>query len=169
MRYGWKMETLPLQCPCGDSLSLSVNPTMICQKGDFPKLRHNEIRDLFANLFKEVCPNTCTEPECSQLQTANTDDGPRSGMSIEWHAFTPLVLSTTGGMVCECTTFYKCLADQLAEKHKSSYSLTMGWLRCRISFALLRSAFQALRRIRSSANSQVPVDIALVSMEGSIR
>ena len=34
---------------------------------------------------------------------------------VERGAFTPLVLSTTGGMARECTIFYKCLADRLAE------------------------------------------------------
>ena len=47
-------------------------------------LRHNEIRDLTADLLKEVCPNTCIEPalqpligESFQLQSTNTEDGAR--------------------------------------------------------------------------------------------
>ena len=84
---------------------------------------------------------------------------------VEWGAFTPLVLSTTIGMASEGTIFYKCLADWLAEKRKTNYSLMMGWLRCRISFALLRSAIRALRGSRSSINALAPLDIQVVSGE----
>ena len=84
---------------------------------------------------------------------------------VERGAFTPLVLSTTGGMARECTIFYKRLADRLAEKRKTNYSLMMRWLRCRISFALLRSAIRALRGSRSSINALAPLDIQVVSGE----
>ena len=84
---------------------------------------------------------------------------------VERGAFTPLVLSTTGGMARECTVFYKRLADRLADKRKTTYSLVMTWLRCRISFALLRSAIRALRGSRSSTTALAPVDIPLASSE----
>ena len=83
---------------------------------------------------------------------------------VEQGAFTPLVLFTMGGMSRECT-IYKHLADWLAEKRKTNYSLMMGWLRCRISFALLRSAIRALRGSRSSINALAPLDIQVVSGE----
>ena len=82
---------------------------------------------------------------------------------VERGAFTPLVLSTTGRMARECTIFYKRLADRLAEKRKTNYSLMMRWLRCRISFALLRSAIRALQGSRSSINALAPLDIQVVS------
>ena len=53
---------------------------------------------------------------------------------IEHASFTPIVLSTTGGMGPIATTFYKRLADRLASKWNSSYSQTIGWLRCRLTF-----------------------------------
>lgn len=34
-----------------------------CPKGGFPSIRHNEIRDLTANLLTEVCNDVCIEPE----------------------------------------------------------------------------------------------------------
>ena len=37
---------------------------------------------------------------------------------VEWAAFTPLVLSTTGGMARECTIFYKRLADRLLRSER---------------------------------------------------
>ena len=83
---------------------------------------------------------------------------------VEWAAFTPLALSTAGGMARECTIFYKRLADQLAEKRKTNYSLMMGWLRCRISVALLRSAIRALQG-SCSISALAPLDIQVVSGE----
>ena len=35
---------------------------------------------------------------------------------VEQGVFTPLVFSTTGGMACECATFYRCLADMISIK-----------------------------------------------------
>ena len=69
---------------------------------------------------------------------------------VEHSSFTPLVLSATGGMGNEATTFFKCLASLLAEKWDSHYSSTLSWLKCRLSFSLLRSAIQAIRGAQSS-------------------
>ena len=57
---------------------------MSFHKGGFPTVRHNKIRDLTANLLKEVCPNTCIEPglqsldgEVFRLRTTNTEKDAR--------------------------------------------------------------------------------------------
>ena len=47
---------------------------------------------------------------------------------VEHGVFTPLVLSTNGGMGTEATTFYKRLADLIANKRNHDYSMVMGWL-----------------------------------------
>ena len=44
---------------------------------------------------------------------------------VEHSTFTPLVLSTTGGMG---TTFYKRLAAMLSEKRDVPYSKMIGWI-----------------------------------------
>jgi len=46
---------------------------------------------------------------------------------IEHATFTPLVLSTTGGMGRAATTFYKRLAAMLAEKRDVPYAETLNW------------------------------------------
>ena len=80
------------------------------------------------------------------------------------HSFTPLVLSATGGMANEATTLYKRLASRLATKWDHPYSSTMSWLRCRLSFSLLRSCIQCIRGARSSCGhvikSPPPIDLA---------
>ncbi len=47
---------------------------------------------------------------------------------IERGVFTPLVLSTWGGMGKEAATFYKRLADLIASKRQNPYPAVMGWL-----------------------------------------
>ena len=64
---------------------------------------------------------------------------------VEMGSFTPLVFSTFGG-ISGCTSiFYKRLAYLLSLKREVPYSSAMSWLRCRISFSLLRSAIECLR------------------------
>ena len=79
---------------------------------------------------------------------------------IEHSSFTPLVMSTTGGMGKEATTFFKRLASLLSAKwdttySNTTYSNTLNWLRCRLSFSLLRSSIQAIRGARSSQGRAV--------------
>ena len=80
---------------------------------------------------------------------------------VEHGFFTPLVFSTSGAMGREATIFYKRLADLLSDKQDKAYSLIMGWLRCRLSFAILRSAIMCLRESRSSYHHPVYCDLAL--------
>ena len=90
---------------------------------------------------------------------------------VEHTSFTPLVFSATGGMAKQATTFYKRLASMLADKWGQTYSATLCWLRCRISFSLLRSAIQCIRGARSSRGSpdreHHPID--LVNSESELR
>ena len=202
LRCGWSPQRLPTSCACGSKLS--IDHALLCPKGGFPLIRHNEICDLTANLMTEVRKEVCIEPvllpltgEVLEGRTAIHDDGARldiaangfwgrsyDGSFLDVHifdphapsnssqpiaacyrthekakkrvyeqrvrevqkaTFTPLVLSASGGMACEATHFYQHLASRLAEKWYEPYSTTMAWLRCRISFTLLRSAIQSLR------------------------
>ena len=69
---------------------------------------------------------------------------------VEHGSFSPLVFSVTGGMAKEATVFYKRLASLLADKWNQPYSITINWLRCRLSYSLLRSSIRSLRGARSS-------------------
>ena len=80
---------------------------------------------------------------------------------IEHATFTPLVLSTTGGMG-RAATFYRRLASMLAEKRDISYSTALNWIRCRLSFALLRASIMSIRGARSSRHhpaTECPIDL----------
>ncbi len=85
---------------------------------------------------------------------------------IEHGSFTPLVLSATGGMGNAATICYKRLASLIASKRDQPYSSTMAWVRCILSFSLLRSAIQCIRGSRSAgghaAKQQLPpVDLVM--------
>ena len=67
---------------------------------------------------------------------------------VEQGSFTPLVFTTSGGWAPRAHTFYSCLAQQLAEKRKQAKSCVVAWMRCRLSFSLLRSALLCLRGTR---------------------
>ena len=52
-RYGWQLSRLPGTCECGSSFS--IDHALSCKKGGFISLRHNEIRNVTANLLSEFC------------------------------------------------------------------------------------------------------------------
>ena len=73
---------------------------------------------------------------------------------IEHGSFAPLACSISGGMVPIATTVYKRMASLIAEKHNDPYSSTIFWLRCKLSFSLLRSAIMCIRGSRSSQTNK---------------
>ena len=74
---------------------------------------------------------------------------------IERASFTPLVFTTSGGMASEATVFFKRLASMLAEKRGESYSETMGFVRCAVSFCLLRAVLSCIRSSYSFVKVQL--------------
>ena len=84
---------------------------------------------------------------------------------VEHASFTPLVFTTSGGASPLTSTFLKHLASKLAEKRDVAYSTTIGWLRARLSFSLLRSAVMCIRGSRSTvghARHDSMPDVAVV-------
>jgi hypothetical protein len=65
LRYGWLPSNLPQSRICG--APFSVDHAMICHKGGFPTIGHNEIRDLTACFLDEVCHNVGIEPSLQPL------------------------------------------------------------------------------------------------------
>ena len=206
LRYGWRPSHLPSHCICGHHFT--VEHALICTRGGFPSIRHNELRDITAGFLSEVCHNVGTEPllqplsgEQLTLRTANREDGARLDIAadnfwgrdrncaffdirvfspfaqshrntslsqcykkneqekkraydqriieVEHGSFSSLVFSTSGGMGPTANVVYKRIASMIAQKHKT-YSKTLHWIRCKLSYSLLRSATMCLRGARSS-------------------
>ena len=80
---------------------------------------------------------------------------------VEHASFTPLVLTATGGLANEATIFYKRLASLIAAKRNNPYNATLSWLRCRLSFSLLRSAIRCIRGAHSSCGHALYSPISL--------
>ena len=70
-------------------------------------------------------------------------------LNNEHGSFTPLVFSTNGGMGRECVIYHKHLAEKIASKTGQSYERVMTWIRCKLSFVVMRSALLCLRGSRS--------------------
>ena len=82
MWYGWQLKNIPTHCPCGSGFS--VEHALFCLKSGVTIMRHNEVRDLTANLMSEVSRDVCIEltlqPVTGELlhgASAITDDGAR--------------------------------------------------------------------------------------------
>ena len=68
---------------------------------------------------------------------------------VDCGSFTPMVLSSSGGMGPRMSMALKHLAKITAEKTNQALSVTFALLRCRFVFCLLRSALVCLRGSRS--------------------
>ena len=73
LRYGWDLKLAPSKCRCGEGFD--VNHVLVCRQGGFNTIRHNELRDTFSSLLREVCQEVTTEP-C--LQPLSGEIFPRS-------------------------------------------------------------------------------------------
>ena len=91
---------------------------------------------------------------------------------IEHGSFSPLVFSAAGGMDETAKVVYKRIASQIADKYNKPYSKTINWLRCRLSFSLLRTAVMCLRGSRSSLHHPISsscgeIDLAIAEGQGA--
>ena len=60
LRMAWAPIDLPITCQCG--LEFTVSHALSCQLGGFPTLRHDETRDLLADVMTETCNSVAVEP-----------------------------------------------------------------------------------------------------------
>ncbi len=91
-------------------------------------------------------------------------------LQVEHGDFSPLVFATTGGMGPQATAVTARLGHRLAEVKKLPFSVVMGWIRCRLSFALLRSTLVCLRgsRPRRPKVDNNPIDLAVCETKVSL-
>jgi len=78
-------------------------------------------------------------------------------VEVEHGTFTPLVFSCFGGMSRECGTFYKKLAEKLADKRNLSVSEATCFVRTKINFSLIKSLVLCIRGSRTVRDNICPV------------
>ena len=82
---------------------------------------------------------------------------------VEHADFNPLVFTTVGAMGPQCQIVVKKLAEKLSAKKGLMRSVVTGWLRVRLSFALLRTSLLCVRGTRRKKffNGDVNVELAV--------
>ena len=82
LRYGWRLTNIPSICSCGSNVD--IQHAMSCKKGGFITIRHNDLRDLTANLLTDIWRDVDIEPqllpvtgETFENGTANTSNEAR--------------------------------------------------------------------------------------------
>ena len=64
-RYDWDVPDMPSVCVCGDHFN--VDQAMICKRGGFVIQRHNELRDLEAEMLRMVYNGVEIEPALQDI------------------------------------------------------------------------------------------------------
>ena len=87
---------------------------------------------------------------------------------VEQGDFTPLVFTTAGGMAPRMHLFLKRISQTMSEQQDLVNSVVSGWLRCRFSFALLRTTLICLRGTRRKKHAAHVDDITRAVRESHI-
>ena len=91
-------------------------------------------------------------------------------MNIEHATFTPLNFSVTGSKGTEISTFHRHLASKVALKKNKRYENVVNFIRCKLSFLILKSALTCIMRSRPYDKDSVMVnDFSLPCDSAGIR
>ena len=81
-------STLPSHCVCGQHFT--VEHALSCPRGGFPSIRHNEIRNITADLMSEVCHTVGTKLSLQPItgeqfehRTDNQENGARLNIAAQ--------------------------------------------------------------------------------------
>ena len=66
LRYGFLVDGLPTECVCG--AEMTVDHALTCASGGYPMARHNEVRDVLADVARSVFSDVETELQLLPLQ-----------------------------------------------------------------------------------------------------
>ena len=64
--YNWQISDLPSVCVCGEPFHFGH--AMICRHGEFIIQRHDELRDLGAEMLSMVCHDVEVEPVLASVK-----------------------------------------------------------------------------------------------------
>jgi hypothetical protein len=217
VRYDWNIPGTPDYCKCGEEND--INHALSCKHGPYVIMRHNKIRDLEAELMREVCHDVRIEPELLPLANDRVVTGNKAKKArldvagngvwgpqertfldvrvmhpnaesyknkdvaqvyeqherekkrtyneriirIEKGSFTPIVLSTFGGMGVEAERYHKRIAQLIRAKRNEPYASVIGYIRTRIRICLLNSVLTSLRGMRGKSTREKITPISALS------
>ena len=81
-------------------------------------------------------------------------------IQVEKGSFTPIVMSTFGGMGVEAKKYHKWIATLISQKRDERYSDVVNFMRTRMRFSILRSVLTAVRGVRGKSKRD---DVAPIS------
>lgn len=92
-------------------------------------------------------------------------------MNIEHGTFKPLIYSVTGGMGPEATYYHKVLATKISNKNGDKFCNVLNFIRCKLSFLILKMALLCIRGSRSLKNNlaAVPDDFDFTCLESRLQ
>ena len=154
-----KTCNLSTSCPCGSKFD--IHHSMICKKGSFIHIGHNDLQDLTANMMSELCKDT----KIIWRRTARYE-GTRI-LQIDHGTIKFLMFLINGSMGTECQKFYSHFAHMLSEKRDHPQSISRNWIRTKVCFGLVTSSMLCLRGSRTvcrkTAEFEIDVDVAKIS------
>ena len=74
----------------------------------------------------------------------------RRVLEVEHSSFVPIVFSTTGGEGKASSALFARIASKLSDKRNEPFSVTMAFVRTKLSFSLVRAMVASLRGYRRS-------------------
>ena len=100
---------------------------------------------------------TCPLQRCTEMLKSLMNEYLERLRNVEHADFNPLVFTTAGGMAPQTQIVIKRIAAALSETKGLPKSVVIGWLRCKLSFALLRTTLLCIHgtRARRSADPEV--------------
>ena len=89
-------------------------------------------------------------------------------MNIEHGTFTPLIFALNGDVGNECSMFHKHIAERIATKSGDRYESVLTWIRCKLSFLVLRGAIRGSRSHKNVQQTNVVDDFQLACDEAHL-
>ena len=89
-------------------------------------------------------------------------------LEVEHGDFNPLVFTTVGGMAPQCQVVVKRLAEKIAAKQNMNLSIVAGYIKVRLSFALLRTTLLCVRATRRKKFLNIDSNIDLAVSQARI-
>lgn len=83
---------------------------------------------------------------------------------MEKGTFTPIMMSTSGGVGIEADRHHKRIASLIAEKRRDSYADVLNYIRTRLRFCLLKSVLITIRGVRGKRMKENTRPISSLSL-----